>query len=338
MDVHTPDLYQNTAGRYPFIIAQSEFVGNVHRLTPTMANDFVMAEDKGAIGFLDNAQKYYADYNDTLVGNLVARISGGADYTQSIGQNLRHTIQEMYGAMPNFSMKYVAQNYTLAGDPALSIVPNRKVELLVQPENLSFYNIQSGDPLFSNPIYIGSNMPNFEARLLVYNTGRHLADSVNVRVRRWLPNGEFVEVAAQRIAVPVYNTLVTFVLPNDLPEFSGANTYFFTVDADGEVDEWCENNNVVAQPADIHPYIVGIESVEAGGYNFYPVPAQSNLYITAPVAAQVNIFDGQGKFIERESLVQGTNLIDVSKLAAGYYYLQMSNEQGFVTKPLIIVR
>lgn len=337
MDINTPDFYQNPNGRYPFIISQSEYIGNLHRTNTTMANDFVLAEAKGAIGFWDNAQKYYGIYNDTIAANLVERLST-IGYEQSIGQNILQTTQEL-AASTSLPLKYVLQNYTLAGDPALSIVPNRKTELSVQPENLSFYNLQNGDPLFSNPIYIGSNMPNFEARLLIHNTGKFVNDSVNVKVRRWLPNGEFVQVAARRIAIPPYNVLVSFVLPNDLPEFSGANTYFFTVDADDEVDEWCENNNVISQPAEIHPYMVGIEpNALSPEYRFYPIPARQNLYVTTPLPTQMSIFDLQGRLVQQQTLQNGLNFVDVSTLSAGYYCVKLNNSKDSGTKPLIIIK
>lgn len=330
MQVGAPSTYNNQA-RYPFIISQSDFIGNIHGQQPTMANDFVLAEQGGAIGFMDNAARALPNSNNQYMSRLIAGLRS-TDYANSIGTAQKNAIQAIYGNDPNDN--FIALTYTLCGDPALSIVPAKKTELLLNESDLMLYN-PNNIPIFGDPANITSNMSHFEARLQVWNIGKNTGDSCRVRVKRWLPNNDIVDVLSQKIAVPRTKETVSLIIPNNLPNI-GINTFFFTVDYGNEIPEMCETNNTITKATDIDLYVGTAPILADNQYRAYPIPAHDHLFIETKTEATLTLYDMQGKQWWQQANSIGTQVCNTEQLTSGMYILHIATATATATLKVMV--
>jgi len=70
---------------------------------------------------------------------------------------------------------------------------------------------------------------------------------------------------------------------------------------------------------------LGMDAFTKNGWTIYPNPATEQLFIELTEAAQMTIIDANGKTIRKEHLKAGTNVLTVSSLTAGVYFLKSSS-------------
>lgn len=77
--------------------------------------------------------------------------------------------------------------------------------------------------------------------------------------------------------------------------------------------------------------IVGVEEDKQFFY-FYPVPANSTLFIETPRHIDVSLIDMRGTLLTAQSIQSGTGSIDLSTYANGIYILQVKSESGTIRR------
>ncbi len=249
VDITAPTDYQNY-GKYPFIMASSCFVGNIHLdlgSELSMAEDYVLADGLGSIGFLATAALGFPLYLDIYMSEVYQNFCKES-YNQPIGIAIQKTIKDInenYGSLnpesdPFAASKLTVQEYILTGDPAVIINSWEEPEIAI--ENNSQYA-----EIFFEPAVINSSLDSFTVKLVVNNLGKAVHDSMTIRIERDLPNGNTPVIVNQRFAVPVYKDTLSIRLPiGEIAQAAGNNTIRAIVDADNELMEQCENNNEVS--------------------------------------------------------------------------------------------
>lgn len=338
-NVGQPNSYNNTNGRYPFIVSNAGFTGNIHSSNATMGNDYVLAPERGAIGFADNSNARAPEANAQYTQQWLQNLSS-TNYLQGVGSTFMTTAQNLFNPNPTTDterlLKLTCQTYTLAADPSLNITPRLKPEYVIDANSAVFYNPATNYPILSNPPYISAIMPNFEARLVVLNLGKALTDSVNVRVSRLKQDLSLVDIVSQRIATPYYADTVSVIVPNNLSDEDGGTTLYFFVDANTEITESCEGNNVYSKVFEMYLYN-SIENINQVPLNIYPNPTNGLLHISTkqldPANNQFLLFDATGKLALQQTLNQTNNSISVAHLPSGMYWCRLNNK---VAKLIII--
>lgn len=85
----------------------------------------------------------------------------------------------------------------------------------------------------------------------------------------------------------------------------------------------------------IEPFVTS-KDVQSPDFTLYPNPATSKLFVgNIQKAVQIKVRDLNGK-IAFEGILTPNQYIDVSDLASGVYYCQLSTEEGVVVKKLIV--
>ncbi|OWY23793.1 hypothetical protein C7N43_13420 [Sphingobacteriales bacterium UPWRP_1] len=244
VDLGPPTDYNNV-GKYPFMISSSCFVGNIHDpVNPTtgvtMAEDYVLTDQLGAIGFLATVSFGFPSYMDIVVDRLYRNFCLQY-YGQPIGYNIKKAVQTISAAYPTSdAVKMTVQEYTLAGDPAVVIQSWNKPEYIVEEADVYF-----------EPAEITANLDSFAVNVVVTNLGKAVKDSLSIEVNRTYPDGTTEMAALKRFAAPVFiDTLTLYVqTSNDTTEVTGENIFTVNVDYGNEIDEDCENNNSVNKSA-----------------------------------------------------------------------------------------
>ncbi|HEX5002026.1 MAG TPA: C25 family cysteine peptidase, partial [Bacteroidia bacterium] len=234
-----PQNYNNK-DRYPLIVANSCFVGDIHTPDRLISEDFVLLPDKGSIGFIAEPSVGYLENLEPYTKQLYRQI-GVYNYGGTVGNSMRNTIDSIitdpaFTANPylRFMYKSVCMEMTLHGDPALVINSYPKAE----------YVINNPDVFFS-PATVTAEADSFDVHVVVHNLGRvvNIPSTVHL-VRKFPDNGPNLEIDTVISAVTFTDTL-TFRMAVNSSRGTGLNLFDAYVDYFNTIDEYSDTNNSV---------------------------------------------------------------------------------------------
>jgi hypothetical protein len=224
-----PEAYTNQ-GKYPFILANSCFSGDIHGSNSISAR-WVNAVNRGAIGFLATVDQGYNTYLNVFSTELYKNISY-KKYKTSISWQIINTIKNIQqNYLNNILMQNTFFEFTLNGDPAIVINAHEKPDLTVNTASISF-----------TPREITTVSDSFDVKIIIKNIGKATGKPFTVFINRTLPNGTFDE---KYIIVEGcnYSDTLTIKLPVDRINGPGLNNLSVFVDSNNDIDELNENNN-----------------------------------------------------------------------------------------------
>lgn len=223
-----PSEYSNY-GKYPFILANSCFAGDLFLDGNSSSEEFVLIENKGTIGYLASVSSGVSDrlntYSEELYQNIARK-----EYGSSIGKCIQKTIGTVQS--PDIVMKETCYEMILHGDPAIVLNSFEKPDYMITAPNVYF-----------EPANVTVETDTFAVNVIATNLGRAVSDSIIVRVVRHLPEGAVSQTFLKKIKAPAYKDTVTFEMPVDVVNGVGLNTFEVTLDCFDEVEELSENNN-----------------------------------------------------------------------------------------------
>ncbi len=224
-DQSTDDVSNyNNAGRYPLVIANSCFAGDIHTSSQSISERFVTIPQKGSIAFLASVGLGDAGYLNRYSQSLYENISY-KNYGQSIGKQIQQTILEVQDSN-YYGTKAVCEEMTLQGDPALKVNSWKKPDFLMSQSNIYF-----------TPNNITTDLDTFNVHVIVRNLGKAVPDSFNVVLTRKFPSGAD-SVYTRRIGHCYYADSLDFNMQVNGFNSSGINTFKVEVDLpEDSVDE-----------------------------------------------------------------------------------------------------
>ena len=111
----------------------------------------------------------------------------------------------------------------------------------------------------------------------------------------------------------------------DNQPINGATNASFTPTQNGSYAVVVTQNGCSATSNCVTISTVGLEALAQIGWNVYPNPANDQLFIDVNEAVNVSIIDMTGKMIQQEELKPGNNIIQVSSLTPGVYFIKSAN-------------
>ncbi|MFN5356568.1 MAG: C25 family cysteine peptidase [Bacteroidota bacterium] len=225
-----PDSYRNK-DRYPLLLAQSCFVGNVHTGGNSLNERFVLTADKGSIGFIAVPEKGLIQPLDDYSSRF-HEIMFRDSYGTTVGKAMRQTISDII--LPDFERRSVCMNMTLHGDPSLQLYSFDKADYAIE---------QSG--LFTEPSELTTDVDSFNLKIAVSNFARNVSDSIYVLSSRTFPDGTKRDTIF-RVPYITYRDTLSVTLPMEIRKASGLNKIEVTIDVYDEVDEVDNVNNNVS--------------------------------------------------------------------------------------------
>lgn len=288
-DISTDDPeYYNNKDRYPLVLAQSCFVGDIHTTSRLLNERFVLTPDKGAIGFIAVPEKGIIqpldDYSTRFHENLFRE-----NYGRSIGEAMQQTVADII--LPDFDRKSVCMNMTLHGDPSL----------ILNAYPIPDYAVGPGS-LFTDPPVLSTEADSFQINIVISNLAKNISDSLHLLLSRSFPSG-LVKDTIVRIPYITYKDTVSIRLPMIGQVASGLNSMTVTVDAYEEVPEVDDiGNNVTSftfqvNSTDINPvyppefaivpsdtvFLKATTSAQSGGFRSYRFEIDTSAFFTSPV-------------------------------------------------------
>ena len=215
--VYNPENYENQ-GRYPFVISNGCFAGDIHRIGTSAGKKFVFLKDQGAIGFLASTYFSYAD-QDHVYSSEFYRQMGATNYGSSVGDMMKETIIKINNGSSDELIRYTSQLITLHGDPAVKLNSHQLPDYLIEEDDVYF-----------DPVDVSVEQDSFDLVVMPTNIGRAVEDSFLIRVRRTFPDGGISLVYSRMHQATYYKD--TFILRlATVPERAlGLNQFEITID------------------------------------------------------------------------------------------------------------
>ncbi len=237
-----PEFYQNE-GKYPFILTGSCLVGNIHSFSESdgvinrsLSEDYIFAEDRGAIGFLATATLGFGLYLDRYMSTFYESFCMDY-YNQPIGLSIQNTINTLYQETSNPYVISTIQEYTYAGDPVIIINSWKEPEYVLRDSDVYF-----------DPPQLSTNLDSFAVNVVVTNLGQATSDSVWIQIDRQFADGSQEIALRQQFPSTVYIDTISIYLPiGEGEQVEGENLFTVHVDYENNLAENCENNNSISK-------------------------------------------------------------------------------------------
>lgn len=270
-NLSNPAVYNNT-GKYPFFNVSGCSAGNFYafdalRTTSrlTISENYVLADNKGCIGFLADTHFGIPLYLHPYNQNFYRQVSS-LDYGGTVGEQIQETIRLLGGQNPmlNYFDRIHTEEINLHGDPAI------KINHFSKPD----YAIEAPMVRLSPNIITVADV-NFNVKVAMRNIGAATNDSIWVSVKRKLPNDSIRVIYDHKIRGIRNIDSLEFNIPITPTTDKGLNQIIVELDYRNNVDELFETNNKVTKDF----YIFEDELRPTYPYNFSIVNRQNITYV-----------------------------------------------------------
>ncbi len=260
-DINDPTTGYANAGKYPVMCYNGCFAGAVFFNTTTYSNSWILAPNKGAVGFMaESGLSFDAPLNYAQTVSDKVFFTEPQWFGRPVAEMHREVVRRLqidpaFAASAPYPEATIEQlQCTLwQGDPALRLFAPAKPDLVASNATLALA------PIAPDPV-VSAASTNFTLRIGVRNPGRVTRDSVEVRVTRTFPASsglapEVISFNNQRDANNVLHkpfpaffgadTTYSVTLSNPAGKpFFGDNTFKVELDYRNKIAELDENNNV----------------------------------------------------------------------------------------------
>ncbi|HET8573757.1 MAG TPA: C25 family cysteine peptidase [Edaphocola sp.] len=232
-NLNDPNLY-NANPRFPIFLAFGCDVAQIYSLTndKTISEDYIHSENGGAIAMLAENNYGYTSILPQYMENLYLDFCQ-KDYGATFGKQYQLNINSLQGVNTGTYMDIHTQCMLLQGDPAIHIYNPEKPDYDVETEAMS-----------SNPVNISTSSDSFDLKVVVYNLGKAIKDTVTVTLAH-THMGNNTITFADTVKVPdLFNTdTLHFTIPVDPLKDIGLNNYTVKIDPENKFEETSEQNN-----------------------------------------------------------------------------------------------
>ncbi|MFN2395572.1 MAG: C25 family cysteine peptidase [Bacteroidales bacterium] len=230
ISIDYPGEYSNF-GKYPFLIANSCFAGDLFTGSVSSSEEFVLIAEKGVIGYLASTVATGAFELNRYSNEFFRQISA-KNYGKPIGFAIKETISNIQ--TPDQYIRNAALLKTLHGDPAVIINSQPKPD----------YKVENSD-IFFTPKDVITEIDSFTVNIISTNLGRAIRDSMFIDLERRFPDGS-IESYQRRISTTLFKDTIRFKLPVERQLGIGINQFTVNIDVLNQIDELTTVNNTAS--------------------------------------------------------------------------------------------
>ncbi len=233
INVEDPELWENK-GKYPVITSLGCFSGNVHTQYKGIGEKYLFLKDKGGIAYLASSGSALLDLQGIFGKDMYNFLTKEA-YGSTLG-DLLGLLKDKYKSSLNIGVFTLNQQLTLLGDPALKLFGNATPDYTPDAKSL-----------ITQPQIIGSGDKTFDVNLDVYNLGRYVDDSLQIRVIFESFDRNDIDTMFFKIKSPASKSTVKLTIPNKGINSLGKNKLYIYLDPSNVIkespDPQAEQNN-----------------------------------------------------------------------------------------------
>jgi hypothetical protein len=231
-----PRNYSNYQ-KYPLILALGCYGGSMFEQRELISEDFIFEPQAGAGVFLASSSAAALDGLNQFGQQFYQSVSG-AHYGEGAAKSAKRAIGILEDINYPITVQMACHYMVYHGDPAYKVASANTPDYYVDNSLVSY-----------SPNVVTVQMTTFDLELDVYNLGRAIDTTFNIRVERTYPDGSTAFVTAQRVQAPYFTDRITMPIPVGNAMALGINYFDVYIDSDLEIDERpnpaAENNNRV---------------------------------------------------------------------------------------------
>jgi hypothetical protein len=255
--IDDPSTYNNV-DRYPFLLANSCYAGDIHSPGISSSEAFTLIDQKGTIGYLACVGLGLPGFLDVYSSRIYKSV-GQTMYGKPIGDCIKWTVNDAENSVPqDIFLKSTLMEMTLEGDPSI----------VINSFPLPDYQVTNADVWFDQT----SQPDSVSVYAKITNVGKAVNDTMIVQLLRRLPNGDSASYLKQIPATHFRDTIM-FKIPVDLQNGIGLNHIRIWVDYFGNIPEMNENNNYTNPDIDL--FIHGSAIIPVYPYEYAVIPTDT---------------------------------------------------------------
>ncbi|MBD2756068.1 putative type IX secretion system sortase PorU2 [Spirosoma validum] len=211
--------YRNK-GKYPLLLVNGCAIGNFFFGRPTLATDWVLTPNRGAIAAIAHSHLGYPDVLHQYSTTLYTLLADSTHLYKSIGQLQQETIRRILAQSSDGRAVANCQQMVLQGDPAIRLFPFKTPDYIVTTGGLSIQD--------THHQRLSLQSDSVQIQVVVQNAGQYRVGAIPVRVRRFVhgrESGIFNWIIPQPIA---YRDTLILIFPN-APDTEGQNQFEVTI-------------------------------------------------------------------------------------------------------------
>ncbi len=229
----------NNKGKYPMVMLNGCNVGRIFETNNNNVNEnWVLTPEKGAILFLAHSAEGYPYSLDRYTQEMYRVLfSDSLTFGSSIGQAHQHVIEnytKISGSLNRIDSA-IFQQYILHGDPAIKLFAPEHADYKTSSNELSL------KPHGHQPLTASSD--SLQLTVIVSNFGRATEDSLQIGVKRRLPDNTQVVYPPAKFASVWMKDTLTLTIPNQGLNAAGTNIFEIQLDPSNLLTELDKNNN-----------------------------------------------------------------------------------------------
>lgn len=236
INLDEPTNWNNT-GKYPLMLVNSCYNGNIFQLAPSKSEEFVQVPNYGAIGYIASVSLGFDVYLHQYSSNFYRLISKD-NYGGTIANQMKQNVSDIYAfGSSNPYLETTCMQMVLNGDPMVKLNWHQKPEIELLEQNVSFF-----------PNDLNLTVDSIEVRIILTNLGHSTLDTFNVEVTRSFPSSTVDSVYNFQIPALHYKDTLRFKVPLQPNIAVGINTFNIRADLPSEIEEQydeTDNNQIV---------------------------------------------------------------------------------------------
>ncbi|MCP4437718.1 MAG: hypothetical protein GY810_02135 [Aureispira sp.] len=255
-----PSNYSNK-DRYPLIMALGCYGGTISSAAPAISEAFVFEEYAGASVFLASTGAAALSALNQFANKFYRQMAVGS-YGHGAARMVQKAIQDLeQGGIYTTTMEMVANYITYHGDPALKLNAQDCPDYYIDETLVSH-----------SPDLVTIQQDSFALELDLYNIGKAIDTVFYVNIEREYADGTQEYVVQKQVTAPYFNGVYKFPIATGDFAALGLNKFTITIDANDDINECGENNNIVL---DYYIYILSDAILPVYPYEFAIVPNQN---------------------------------------------------------------
>ncbi len=235
--VTNASLGYDNPGRYPMIMVNGCNAGNVFFTSVGFGEDWILAPNKGALGFLAHTDAGFAS-NLKRYSDFYYQVAFGdsAFVNQPIGKILQELGSRYLQSVPLTEIHIAqVQQEVFQGDPAYRFFSAEKPDFQTDDQSISLEPFEGQN--------LNAQADSFRVSIIARNLGRTTTDSLNVTVRRTFSDGQMITYDSVFYPPLLFQDTLWFTVRSNTISNFGNNQFEVLLDFNQSVDELDESNN-----------------------------------------------------------------------------------------------
>ena len=222
----------NNQGKYPLIISNSCYNGNIFQSGSSKSEDFVNIPNSGAIAYMGTVSLGFA-HTLYLYSSEFYRQVSQVNYGGNLGSQIKGAISANESIGSDLLLESTCTQMALNGDPMIKLNWHEKPEIEITEDRVSFL-----------PEQLDLTVDSIQMNIVLTNLGRSIVDTFSVEVTRNFPSATIDSVYTFYLPNLHYKDTLSFKMPLQQNIGLGINNFNVKVDLPTFIDEiYDENNN-----------------------------------------------------------------------------------------------